>query len=289
MTAPQDQSLGELVSTATRDLSTLIRTEVQLAKVEIKQEVKAAGTGAGLFGGAGFAGLLALLFLNIAAAYGIAGLFDISVGWGFLIVGLLYLVAAAVLALIGKKKISQVGAPEKTVATVKDDIAWAKNPRSRRPARADACPSHHRAAAGGCGTLGRMPVDPSVVLVEGPWTHREVTGERHPVPPGRGRPAGRSAGRPAARLPRVLVVPGVTSWWPSARRASGPFAPDLRGYGGVGQAAPRLRRLHAVVDVGGDGPALGARDRRCRRAHGLGRLLAGPAATLHPALVGAWP
>lgn len=135
MTAPQEPTLGELVSTATRDLSTLIRTEVQLAKVEIKREVTAAGKGAGLFGGAGFAGLLALIFLSIAAAYGLAGLFDISVGWGFLIVGLLYLTAAAVLGLTGKKKISQVGPPEKTIETVKDDVAWAKHPTKTPPVR----------------------------------------------------------------------------------------------------------------------------------------------------------
>jgi uncharacterized membrane protein YhiD involved in acid resistance len=107
MTAPHEPSLGELVSTATRDLSTLIRTEVQLAKVEIKREVTAAGKGAGLFGGAGL---------------------GIGLGWGFFIVGMLYLVAAAVLAFTGKKSIEKVGPPEKTIETVKDDIAWAKNP-----------------------------------------------------------------------------------------------------------------------------------------------------------------
>jgi hypothetical protein len=127
MTAPHEPSLGELVSTATRDLSTLIRTEVQLAKVEIKREVTAAGKGAGLFGGAGFAGLFALIFLSIAAAYGISWL-GIGLGWGFFIVGMLYLVAAAVLAFTGKKSIEKVGPPEKTIETVKDDIAWAKNP-----------------------------------------------------------------------------------------------------------------------------------------------------------------
>jgi hypothetical protein len=134
MTAPQEPSLGELVSTATRDLSALIRTELQLAKVEIKRDVQAAGKGAGLFGGAGFSGLMALIFLSIAAAYGISWL-GIGLGWGFFIVGLLYLIVAAVLALTGKKKISQVGPPEKTIETVKDDIAWAKNPTSSRAAR----------------------------------------------------------------------------------------------------------------------------------------------------------
>lgn len=129
MTAPQEPSLGELVSTATRDLSALIRTELQLAKVEIKRDVQAAGKGAGLFGGAGFSGLMALIFLSIAAAYGISWL-GIGLGWGFFIVGLIYLVVAAVLAFTGKKKISQVGPPEKTIETVKDDIQWAKNPTS---------------------------------------------------------------------------------------------------------------------------------------------------------------
>jgi hypothetical protein len=129
MTAPQEPSLGELVSTATRDLSALIRTELQLAKVEIKRDVQAAGKGAGLFGGAGFSGLMALIFLSIAAAYGISWL-GIGLGWGFFVVGLLYLIVAAVLALTGKKKISQVGPPEKTIETVKDDIEWAKNPTS---------------------------------------------------------------------------------------------------------------------------------------------------------------
>ena len=116
-----DRSLGELVASATRDLSSLVHKEVELAKVEIKKDVAAAGKGAGLFGGAGLTGLFALLFLSAAAAYGIGAL--IGFGWGLLIVGLLYLVAAAVLGLSGKKKISQVGPPERTIETVKEDIA----------------------------------------------------------------------------------------------------------------------------------------------------------------------
>ena len=128
MTTPTgDKSLGELVATATKDLSLLVSQEVQLAKAEIKKEVSAAGKGAGLFGGAGFAGLFALIFLSISAAYGISWLGP-GLGWGFFIVGLVYLVAAAVLALSGKKKINQVGPPEKTIETVKDDLAWAKHP-----------------------------------------------------------------------------------------------------------------------------------------------------------------
>ena len=85
-------------------------------------------------GGAGFAGLMALIFLSISAAYGISWL-GVPLGCAFFTVGAIYLVAAAVLALKGKKEIAQVGPPEKTVETVKDDIAWAKHP-TQNPTRA---------------------------------------------------------------------------------------------------------------------------------------------------------
>ena len=80
-----------------------------------------------MLGGAGFLGLFALIFLSISLAYAISW-FGIGLGWGFFIVGMLYLVVAGVLALLGKKQISKVGPPEKTIATVKDDVAWAKHP-----------------------------------------------------------------------------------------------------------------------------------------------------------------
>jgi len=78
------RSLGELVATATRDLSTLVRKEIELAKLEVSGEVKKAGLGAGLFGGAGFLGFLATIFLSIALAFGIGHF--IGLGWGFLVV-----------------------------------------------------------------------------------------------------------------------------------------------------------------------------------------------------------
>lgn len=131
--ATEDKSLGELVATATRDLSLLVHQEVELAKTEIKKDVAAAGMGAGLFGGAGFAGVFGLLFVSISAAYGISWL-GVPLGCAFFTVGALYLIAAAVMALTGKKKLRQVSPPaEKTIATVKDDIAWAKNPTQAPP------------------------------------------------------------------------------------------------------------------------------------------------------------
>jgi hypothetical protein len=122
-----DASLGELVANATRDLSTLVHQEVELAKVEIKRDVAAAGKGAGMFGGAGFAGVFALLFLSISAAYGIQWL-GVPLGCSFFAVGALYLLIAGVLAVTGKKSLARVGPPEKTIETLKDDAAWAKHP-----------------------------------------------------------------------------------------------------------------------------------------------------------------
>src|SRR3954467_7714511 len=91
-----DASLGELVANATRDLSSLVHQEVELAKVEIKRDVAAAGKGAGMFGGAGFAGVFALLFLSVSAAYGIEWL-GVPLGCSFFAVGVIYLVIAGAL------------------------------------------------------------------------------------------------------------------------------------------------------------------------------------------------
>jgi hypothetical protein len=125
--ATSEASLGELVANATRDLSSLVHQEVELAKVEIKRDVAAAGKGAGMFGGAGFLGLFALVFLSISAAYGLHWL-GVPLGCGFFAVGAFYLVLAGVLVLTGKKSLKKIGPPEKTIETLKDDAAWAKHP-----------------------------------------------------------------------------------------------------------------------------------------------------------------
>ena len=123
----QDASLGELVANATRDLSSLVHQEIELAKVEIKRDVAAAGKGAGMFGGAGFLGVFALLFLSVSAAYGLHWL-GVPMGCSFFAVGAAYLIVAGVLVMTGKKSLGKVGPPEKTIETLKDDAAWAKHP-----------------------------------------------------------------------------------------------------------------------------------------------------------------
>jgi hypothetical protein len=125
-TTTADASLGELVATATRDLSSLMRQEVELAKVEIKRDVVAAGKGAGGLGAAGFAAALGLVFLSIAAAFALGRV--VPLGAGFLIVGGGYLLAAAVAALVGVKSFRKMAPPAKTIETLKDDATWAKHP-----------------------------------------------------------------------------------------------------------------------------------------------------------------
>ena len=126
MTEP---SLGELVGQATKDLSTLVRKEVELAKTELSVEVGKAGKGAGMFGGAGVAGLYGLGFLSLAAMFGLGAVMPL--GWAALIVAALYLVGAAILAATGKKAFSQVKPkPERTIKTLKEDAQWARHPSS---------------------------------------------------------------------------------------------------------------------------------------------------------------
>jgi hypothetical protein len=123
-----EQSLGELVATATRDLSLLIHKEVELAKTEIAAEVKRAGIGAGFLGGAGFVGLFAFVFLSVAAALAISEGADLPFWAGFLCIGGGFGGLAGLLAMAGVGKVVKVKGPQRTIRTVKDDIAWAKHP-----------------------------------------------------------------------------------------------------------------------------------------------------------------
>ncbi|NII42667.1 hypothetical protein E9228_003341 [Curtobacterium flaccumfaciens] len=110
--------LGELLSEVSRDLSTLFRQEVALAKAELTDSAKKAGKGAGMFGGAGVAGLFALLFLSIAAWWGLGYL--IGNAWSAVIIAVIYAVVAAILASRGRKEIKQIDGAPQTVATVKE-------------------------------------------------------------------------------------------------------------------------------------------------------------------------
>jgi len=116
-----DPTIGRLVSDATRDVSSLIRNEIQLAKSEIQFSVKAGGIGIAMFAAAAFFAVMALIMLSVAIAYFInwngKGL---SLHWAFLIVFGFYLLVAALLGFIGVRKVKKVRAPEKAIAQAQE-------------------------------------------------------------------------------------------------------------------------------------------------------------------------
>lgn len=124
------RSLGEIVGDVANDLTTLVKQEIELAKTEAKAEAAKAGKGVGLFGGAGAAGYLTLIFLSLALMFLLDSWMD--TGWAALIVGVLWAVAAAVMALTGRKELRSMNPQlETTQRTIKEDVAWAKQQRNR--------------------------------------------------------------------------------------------------------------------------------------------------------------
>jgi hypothetical protein len=110
-------SVGQLLGEVSKDLSTLMRQELELAKAELKVEAKKAGQGAGMFGAAGFAGYMVLLFLSFALWWALENLMD--AGLAALIVAVIWGVIGAVAFVMGRKKFREVNPkPERTVETL---------------------------------------------------------------------------------------------------------------------------------------------------------------------------
>ena len=121
---PTDASVGQLFGAVTRDLSTLIRQEVALAKAEATESAKKAGTGAGLLGGAAWAAHFVLLFLSLTLWWVLGALLgegdrEPALGWAALIVTLIWAVIAAVLALRGKKELKKTKGLPQTADSIK--------------------------------------------------------------------------------------------------------------------------------------------------------------------------
>ena len=118
-------SVGDLIGEVTRDLSTLMRQELELAKAEVKQEATKAAKAGGMLGAAGFAGYMVLLFASIAAWQGLAEV--MPSGWAALIVTAVWAVAGAVLFALGRQRMREVNPkPERTVETVSEVPATLK-------------------------------------------------------------------------------------------------------------------------------------------------------------------
>ena len=114
-TTGEEPTIGKLVVDASRDVSSLIKHEIELAKSELKVSVRAGGISIGLFAAAGFLVLLAIIMLSVAIAYFINLIFDIDLAWCFLIVFVLYVLLAGLLGFIGAKTIKKVKPPERAI------------------------------------------------------------------------------------------------------------------------------------------------------------------------------
>jgi hypothetical protein len=116
-----ERTLGQLVADATQDFSTIVRSEIELAKAEISAQAKTAGAGAGMFVGAAFLGLLGVIFLF----HTLAQVLDIWLPlWAAYLIttGLLFLMAA-ILAMVGRSNMKKVQPkPERTIRNAQETI-----------------------------------------------------------------------------------------------------------------------------------------------------------------------
>ena len=122
----RQHSTGELVKQLSEQTSTLVRQEIELARVELEAKGKRFGEGAGMFGAAAIVALLALGTLTAL----VLSLLDKAIDFSLaaLLVTLVYAAVATVLAINGRDRVKRglPAAPEQTVETVKEDVQWAK-------------------------------------------------------------------------------------------------------------------------------------------------------------------
>jgi uncharacterized membrane protein YqjE len=125
----EDRSLGELFSEMGSEVSQLVRSEIDLAKAELKEEAGKVAKAGAVLGAGGFIAYLAVILLSFAAAWGLAT--AIPEGFAFLIIGTVYVVIAAVCFLVGRQRLQEFSpVPQETVETIKEDVQWARARKS---------------------------------------------------------------------------------------------------------------------------------------------------------------
>ena len=128
-----ESSVGSLVQSAMADVSTLIRSEIELAKAEIGTSAKKAGISVGLFGAAGVLAAFAGIFFFITVAEFLTWL-GLARWVSYLIVFALLIVLAGIAALVGKRMLKKIEKPERTIETLRDlpELAHREAPGQRR-------------------------------------------------------------------------------------------------------------------------------------------------------------
>ncbi|MFJ6630732.1 phage holin family protein [Streptomyces sp. NPDC091376] len=124
--AGADKSVGQLVASATAEMSALVHDEIALAKAELRQDVKRGVTGGVSGMVAGILALFSLPVLSFAAAYGIHNL-GLGLAWSFLIVGAAFLLLAGLAGLLAMTKFKKVKPPERSIASAKQTAAVLQN------------------------------------------------------------------------------------------------------------------------------------------------------------------
>jgi len=134
--AGDDQSLGDLVALAAKDVSQLIRYEIDLAKTELRDDVQRVGLAAGLGGVAAFVACLVLVLLSIALAFGLVAL-GIWAWAAFLIVSGVYVLFAVLVLGIAYLRIRRLSGLSKTRQTVTEGLELLRHenqpPDGQRP------------------------------------------------------------------------------------------------------------------------------------------------------------
>ena len=116
MESEDGRSIGQILGDVSRDVSTLMRQEVALAKAELRQSGMQAGKGIGMYVGAAVAGMLFLVFLSVCVWWALGGL--IGRGWSALIVAVVWAIVAAILAMVGKKEFERIRGLPQTAETM---------------------------------------------------------------------------------------------------------------------------------------------------------------------------
>ena len=123
---PADPTIGKLVNDALGDVSSLVRSEIALAKAEVSADAKKAGKAGAMFGAAGFVAVLGVVFLLHTLAQGLIAL-GLAAWLSYLIVTLLLFVVAGILALVGKGALKNFkGKPELAIASIKETVETVK-------------------------------------------------------------------------------------------------------------------------------------------------------------------
>jgi membrane protein implicated in regulation of membrane protease activity len=129
----EDPSIGVLVQSAMADMSTLVRSEIELAKAEMSRSAKKAGIGAGAFGAAGVLLGVSTVFLFITIAEFLTWL-GLQRWISYLIVWAFFVLLAVIAALVGRKQMKKIEKPERTIETLRElpEVIHREAPGERR-------------------------------------------------------------------------------------------------------------------------------------------------------------